>query len=60
MVLKNPSKKTFFPYKGFNKNKDDEESDHEDLKQALKLQEYNHFRMNPPVLNEDGTEVYEL
>ena len=39
------------------KGKDDDESDHDDLrKQAQKLQEYNRFRLDPPELDEDGNE----
>jgi hypothetical protein len=38
------------------KRGDEDDSDHEEMKAAQRLHEYNRFRLDPPKLNEDGTE----
>jgi hypothetical protein len=38
----------------------DEDDSDDGMKQAQRLQEYNRFRMDPPELNADGTEKFNL
>jgi hypothetical protein len=52
--------KNSLKYHGFKSKKIDEESDHEDLKLAQKMQDQNRYKLEPPQLNEDGSEIFEL